>query len=72
LKKLAPGQNANVMEELSSVIRESAQDTNDNKQYYLNQLQEVNKISSELSDQFELISEASRRLSKKEKKDNDP
>lgn len=71
LDTLTPGKDANVMEELSSVLRESAQDTNEDKQYYLGLLQKMDKISSEISTQFESISDASKRLTKKEKDDDD-
>ena len=68
---LAPGRSGNVMEELSSVFRESVQDNNEDKQYYLGLLQKMNKISSEISNQLESISDASKHLAKKEKDDDD-
>lgn len=71
LDTLAPGKGANVIEDLSSVLRESVQDNNEDKQYYLGLLQKMNKISSEISNQLESISDASNRLTKKEKDDDD-
>lgn len=68
---LAPGKGANVIEELGSVVRESVQNGNEDKQYYLGLLQKMNRISSEISNQLESVSDASKHLTKKEKDDDD-
>jgi hypothetical protein len=52
-------------------MKESIQDANQDKQYYLGKLQKMNDISKFVSGQLETISDASERLSKKEKDDDD-
>jgi hypothetical protein len=72
LNQLAPGKDENIIEVLTSVIRDSVQDSNDSKKHYLDLLQNMNKISSEISAQPQFISDGATRLSKKEKDDDDP
>jgi hypothetical protein len=70
--QLKPGaQNGNVMESLLLVMKESIKDTNEDKKYYLDKLASMNKTSTSLSAQNEIIAEASRRLATTEKKDDD-
>jgi hypothetical protein len=71
LDQLTPGKNPNVIEDLMTMLRESIHDNNEDKKHYLVLLDKMNKISSEISNQLDSISDASRRLSKKEKDDDD-
>ena len=72
LDTFTPGRNANVMEELMAVIRDSVQGNNEDKEYYLRKLQDMNEISRGISQQQGSISDSSRRLATKEKDDDDP
>jgi hypothetical protein len=71
LDGVTAGKESNVMEQLYSVMRESIQDTNEDKKYYLGLLDKMNKTSSEISAQFEAIAKASTSLSTKKKDDDD-
>ena len=71
LDDLAAGKESNIMEQLYSVMRESIQDTNEAKKYYLGLLEKMNKTSSEISAQLETIATASTSLSTKKKDDDD-
>jgi hypothetical protein len=61
----------NIMETIYQVLRENIKEMNEDKKYYLNKLQTLNKVSSEIAGQMETISDASRRLATKEKYDDD-
>jgi hypothetical protein len=70
--QLTPGgPNGNIMEILFSIFKESIQETNEDKKYYLAKLASLNKVSTSLGAQSEAIAEASRRLVTTEKKDDD-
>ena len=68
---LTPGKDSNIMEELFSVMRESIQDTNEDKKHYLGLLEKMSKTSSEISGQLAAIADASLNLTTKKKDDDD-
>jgi hypothetical protein len=71
LDDLSAGKAGNIFEQIYLAMKESIQDANQDKQYYLGKLQKMNDISKFVSGQLETISDASERLSKKEKDDDD-
>jgi hypothetical protein len=71
LSALQPGQKSNVFETLTQVIKESVQDNNETKKYYLNLLSSMNKISDYVAQTQQQLAEASTNLAAKEKDDDD-
>ncbi|HEY7162807.1 MAG TPA: hypothetical protein VH815_16215 [Acidobacteriota bacterium] len=61
---------SNVMETLLRTIKETVNDSNEDKKYYLGKLDSLNKIATDLAQQQQTISDASERLAAKEKKDD--
>lgn len=70
IRQLKP-ENTNIMETLAAVLKESIQDNNESKKYYLNKLQDLNKIADSMQSQLEAIRNASKQLAKKERKKKD-
>ena len=68
---LQPGQKSDVMDAASQAINESTQDSNENKQYYLNLLSGMSKTSDAVSEMTLRMTEASTALATKEKDDDD-
>jgi hypothetical protein len=73
VNSLIPGKpiDSNVMEKLTSAIKESAKDSNEDKKQYLGKLQKLNTLATDLSQQMQMIEEASRKLTVKKKDDDD-
>jgi gas vesicle protein len=71
LAALQPGQKSNVMEAVTQVIKESAQDNNETKKHYLDLLSSMNKISNSVAEQQQRFVEASTNLTVKKKDDDD-
>jgi hypothetical protein len=70
---LKPGKeiDSNVMEKLASAIKENTKDSNEDKKYYLGKLKTLNTLATDLNQQAQTISEASKHLRVKKKKDDD-
>ena len=70
---LIPGKqiDSNAIEKLTSAITDKAKDSNDDKKYYLGKLEKLNIIGADLSQQTQIIEEASRKYTVKKKKDDD-
>ena len=73
INSLKPGKqiDSNVMEKLASAIKESAKDSNEDKKYYLGKLKTLNSLATDLNQQAQTISEASKHLRVKKKKDDE-
>jgi hypothetical protein len=73
IDSLKPGQkiDGNVMEKLTAAIQENTKDSNEDKKYYLGKLDSLNKVATELSDQHQTISDTSKHVRVKKKKDDD-
>jgi hypothetical protein len=70
---LKPGEkiDANVMETLTAAIKDSVKDSNEDKKYYLGKLNTINRMATDLVQYQQTISDASKHLAAKEKKDDD-
>lgn len=70
---LKPGQkiDGNVMETLAAAIKESVNDSNEVKKYFLEKLADITKMATGISHYEQTISDASNHLGAKEKKDDD-
>jgi hypothetical protein len=70
---LKPGKpiESNVMERLAAVLKESVKDSNEDQKYYLGKLDGLNKIAAAITQYEQRISDASKHLAAKEKKDDD-
>lgn len=73
INSLKPGKeiDSNVMERLASAIKESTKDSNEDKKYYLGKLKTLNTLATDLNQQAQTISEASKHVRVKKKKDDD-
>jgi hypothetical protein len=61
----------NVIDRLATVIKESINDSNEGKKYFLQKLENMNKTATDLAQNMEAIVKASQDLAAKEKKDDD-
>lgn len=70
---IKPGKpiDGNVMERLTAVIKESMNDSNEDKKYYLGKLNTMNTLATDLTQQAQTISEASKHVRTKKKDDDD-
>jgi hypothetical protein len=70
---LIPGNpiDSNVVEKLTSAIKENAKDSNEDKKFILGKLEKLNTLSTDLAQQTRMIEEASRKYAVKKKKDDD-
>jgi chromosome segregation ATPase len=68
LKSLSP-RDANIMTTLTEVLQESIRQMNEDKQYMLKHLAEMNKAAAALSEQQRKVAEASAKLAAEEKDD---
>jgi hypothetical protein len=60
------------MEVVLLALKESIKETNEDKKYYLEKLDQMNQLNSYISAVLETVADASKRLSEKEKtKDDD-
>jgi hypothetical protein len=67
---LQPGGTNNVMDAVAQVLKESVQDTNEDKKYYLNLLSSMNKTNEGISEILKQITDASEDLAAKKKDDD--
>lgn len=69
-RQLKP-ENSNILETLTALLKESIQEDNETKKYYLNKLQDLNKTANFINSQQEVITNASQQLAKTERKKKD-
>lgn len=73
IDSLKPGKqiDSNIMEQLTAAIKESVKDSNEDKKYILGKLKTLNTLATDLSQQAQTISEASKHVRVRKKKDDD-